>query len=136
MLIWSRKNMSIKMLTTLFWLWFVSSVVFALPSNLTFPTRYVRDIAHLKPSDHLTLTFRGCGTDTDPAAIIKAEQHFRTALSKAAFRDDISAAVIPPIPVVWHVIQRNSNLAGGNIPDSAIQANILATNQHYAYVCY
>ncbi len=37
-----------------------------------------------------------------------------------------------PIPVVWHVIQKSDVIAGGNVPDSMVQANIDAMNQHYA----
>ncbi|KIM28530.1 hypothetical protein M408DRAFT_32408, partial [Serendipita vermifera MAFF 305830] len=36
------------------------------------------------------------------------------------------------IPVVWHVISKSNTVAGGNVPDSMVKANIDAMNEHYA----
>lgn len=75
---------------------------------------------------------RGCGAHKDADAIAAAESQFRTDYAGLSFADDISAVSTPPISVVWHVIQKSDDLAGGNVPDSQIQANIDAMNQHYA----
>jgi hypothetical protein len=82
----------------------------------------------------LTLCIRGCAAHKDPAAIIADEQHFRNAWANIASIDDVSALATTPIPIVFHVIQKSNDLAGGNIPDSMVQAQIDAMNQHYAYV--
>jgi hypothetical protein len=82
----------------------------------------------------LTFCTRGCATHKDPAAIIADEQHFRNAWANIASINDVSSLAATPIPIVFHVIQKSNDLAGGNIPDTMVQAQIDAMNQHYAYV--
>jgi hypothetical protein len=74
-------------------------------------------------------TARGCGAHKDADAIAAAESQFRADMANINFAEDVASS--GPIPVVWHVIQKSDDLAGGNVPDSQIQANIDAMNQHY-----
>ncbi|PWR07459.1 zinc metalloprotease [Micromonospora acroterricola] len=63
--------------------------------------------------------------DADLAAALRERATFRTGAGATAL-----ATVT--IPVVVHVIQRDSTRAGGNIPDSLITAQINVLNQAYA----
>lgn len=72
-----------------------------------------------------------CDTFKDPDAIAIEEQRFRTALDDIADMTPLSEDRSVVIPVAWHVISKNSGLAGGNIPMSMIQDSIAATNQHF-----
>jgi hypothetical protein len=64
----------------------------------------------------------------DQARIAAYEERFRT---DSANMVSIQAASTGPIPIVWHVISKSDDATGGNVPDSEIQANVDAMNEHY-----
>ena len=71
------------------------------------------------------------------AEIVKREADLAAVLAREAERSVGSAAgpsllATVNIPVVVHVIQRNSTRAGGNIPDSMINSQISVLNQAFA----
>ncbi|KDN49762.1 hypothetical protein RSAG8_01827, partial [Rhizoctonia solani AG-8 WAC10335] len=71
---------------------------------------------------------RACGTELDQASVNAAESNF------AARRASGSPLITcyETVNVYWHVIRANNTLAGGDLPQSQIEASIKATNSHYA----
>ncbi len=49
----------------------------------------------------------------------------------ARFRAAANAETTVTVPVVFHVIRKNNTLAGGNLPDSQIQAQMRVLNEGY-----
>lgn len=81
----------------------------------------------------LISTISGCATDITPQEIEIAEQKFQNRLSEfGRISSGLDALVIPPIPVVWHVIHGSDSLTDGNVPDSQIEASIEDMNTHFA----
>jgi len=121
------------MIAAIFSFLLASGAALALPFDATFPARYFTfDLVQgVKWTDSL---YRGCATHKDPAAILADEQRFRAAWANIASISDVEAMSTGPIPIVFHVIQKSNDLAGGNIPDSMIQAQIDSMNRDYAYV--
>ncbi|CAL1701545.1 unnamed protein product [Somion occarium] len=75
-----------------------------------------------------TLAGRLCGTTISEEKLVAAEVHFAAnAVPKADFT--IAAATVP---VYFHVISKDSTLAGGNVPDSQIADQITVLNEDYA----
>jgi hypothetical protein len=70
---------------------------------------------------------RTCGTTITDEQLIAAEAHF--AQHKVTPSAQIAAA---PISIYFHVVSQDSTLAGGNIPDSQIAAQVTVMNQDYA----
>ncbi|KAG8809126.1 hypothetical protein FRC19_005430 [Serendipita sp. 401] len=78
------------------------------------------------------LPYRGCGVHKDLAAVAAAEARFQTDLASVSSIMDVNTLATTPIPVVWHVISKSNDAAGGNVPDSQVKASIDAMNEHYA----
>ncbi|KAG8815916.1 hypothetical protein FRC17_000538 [Serendipita sp. 399] len=78
------------------------------------------------------LPYRGCGVHKDLAAVAADETRFRADLASISSIMDISTLATTPIPVVWHVISKSSDVSGGNVPDSMVKASVDAMNEHYA----
>lgn len=76
-----------------------------------------------------TIVPRQCGTVISDAQLIAAEKHFQ---ANKVEKVNSSVAAAATIPVYFHVISKDSTLAGGNIPDSQIAAQITVMNQDYA----
>jgi len=72
-------------------------------------------------------TQRTCGTNITAEKRVQVEKHFK---ANAITPGDVSAQSV--LNVYWHVISEDSTLAGGNIPDSQIAAQINVMNQDYA----
>ncbi|MGN9811933.1 zinc metalloprotease [Micromonospora sp. BQ11] len=77
----------------------------------------------------------------DPNALTLAQVHQREAeladlvqeqVKRKGFKTTAAAAASVTIPVVVHVIQRDSTRAGGNIPDSMITSQISVLNQSFS----
>ncbi|CCA74962.1 related to metalloprotease [Serendipita indica DSM 11827] len=83
------------------------------------------------PFNETSLPYRGCATHKDTAAIAAAESRFQIDSANIMSVMDASTLASGPIQVYWHVIQKDNDLAGGNVPDSQIKASIDAMNQHY-----
>ncbi|KAH8102102.1 metalloprotease [Cristinia sonorae] len=78
----------------------------------------------------LNITARVCGTSISDAKLQAAEAHFQAnAVGKEAFAHLAAAATVP---VYFHVISKDSTLAGGNVPDSQIANQISVLNTDYA----
>ncbi|CUA66711.1 Extracellular metalloprotease 1 [Rhizoctonia solani] len=71
---------------------------------------------------------RTCGTELDQATIDAAETNFAARTASGSF----SITCYETVNVYWHVIRANKTLAGGDLPQSQIEASIKATNSHYA----
>ncbi|KAJ7627867.1 zincin [Mycena rosella] len=69
---------------------------------------------------------RGCATHIEPENIVVAERNFDANKTEA---DKIANTAVK---VYWHVISKDSTLAGGNIPDSQIANQISVLNKDYA----
>ncbi|TCD67923.1 hypothetical protein EIP91_011787 [Steccherinum ochraceum] len=77
-------------------------------------------------------TTRACGTAISDEKLLAAEQHFKSnVVGKEAFAH-IDAATAATVSVYFHVISKDSTVAGGNIPDSQIQDQISVLNTDYA----
>ncbi|KAJ7445255.1 metalloprotease [Mycena latifolia] len=71
---------------------------------------------------------RGCATHINNKDILVAERHFDANRNQTAADKIANTAV----KVYWHVISKDSTLAGGNIPDSQIANQISVLNKDYA----
>ncbi|KAJ7692193.1 zincin [Mycena rosella] len=69
---------------------------------------------------------RGCATHIEPEDIVVAERHFD------ANKTEAEKIANTAVKVYWHVISKDSTLAGGNIPDSQIASQIQTLNSDYA----
>lgn len=56
--------------------------------------------------------------------------------SISSFGGEEIPLVVPPIPVVWHVISAGDALTDGNVPQSQVDASITDMNTHFAYVAF
>ncbi|KAF5359435.1 hypothetical protein D9756_003472 [Leucocoprinus leucothites] len=74
------------------------------------------------------LTRRTCGNELTATQVAEIEADF-AAKKVEAPEVGIFAATIP---VYFHVIQKDTSLAGGNVPDSQLNAQISVMNQAYA----
>ncbi|KAF5363796.1 hypothetical protein D9756_000785 [Leucocoprinus leucothites] len=72
-------------------------------------------------------TRRTCGTVTSPTFIADAEARFKAKKVDRPF--SIQATTIP---VRFHVISEDNTVAGGNVPDSQLSAQIDVMNKAYA----
>ena len=60
------------------------------------------------------IVYRKCGTSISEERLLAAEKHFSdNAVSKEFFTDAAAAATVP---VYFHVISKDSTVAGGNVP--------------------
>lgn len=62
---------------------------------------------------------RKCGSDISEEALLAAEEHFlANAVPKEAFSKLTPAAAkaVATVPVYFHVISKDSTVAGGNVP--------------------
>lgn len=76
-----------------------------------------------------TVTPRLCGTTISQEGVIAAEKHFQANKPSQALVDIAAAATVS---VFMHVISKDTTAAGGNIPDSAISAQISALNSGFS----
>ncbi|KAH9007107.1 metalloprotease [Lactarius hatsudake] len=76
-----------------------------------------------------TVTPRRCGTTISPEKLIAAEKHFEANKPAPGL---VASAAAATIPVYMHVISEDTTAAGGNLPDSAIAAQISALNSGYS----
>ncbi len=75
------------------------------------------------------MTERICATDTDPKHIARAEADFAVKMKN---RGNLSNATGGVISVYWHVINKGSGLANGDIPASQITSQMNVLNAAYA----
>jgi len=73
---------------------------------------------------------RRCGSTPSDAEVAAAEAHFKA--NKVEVPVSLAAAAAITVNVHFHVIQANSTLQGGNIPDSQIANQISVMNTAYA----
>ncbi|KDR83438.1 hypothetical protein GALMADRAFT_219264 [Galerina marginata CBS 339.88] len=76
-----------------------------------------------------TFTQRVCGTTISDEKLVAAETHFQ--LHKVT-PSTFAAAAATTINVHFHVISKDSTLAGGNVPDSQLVNQISVMNAGYA----
>ncbi|KAF9569388.1 metalloprotease [Agrocybe pediades] len=76
-----------------------------------------------------TATRRTCGTTISDEKLALAEAHFQ---AHKVTPSSFAAASAATINVYFHVIQKDTTLAGGNIPDSQIAQQIAVMNKAYA----
>ncbi|GLB42589.1 putative pregnancy-associated plasma protein-A [Lyophyllum shimeji] len=72
------------------------------------------------------VTRRVCGTVTSDADVLRMEQDFQ---AKKVAVSDVKTPVT--IPVLFHVVSKDSTAIGGNIPDSQIAEQIVVMNKAY-----
>ncbi|TFK43249.1 Metalloprotease [Crucibulum laeve] len=78
-----------------------------------------------------TTARRVCGTAITDEELITAEKHFQAnKIEPNQFSTEATAAA--SINVHFHVISKDSTLAGGNVPDSQLTAQISVMNTAYA----
>jgi hypothetical protein len=70
---------------------------------------------------------RNCGTSITDAQLAAAEAHFAQHKIEPA-----SFAPLASIPIYYHVISKDTTLAGGNVPDSQLAAQTSVMNKDYA----
>jgi len=83
----------------------------------------------------LAAPIRVCGNEPSQSKVQAMEQHFASVMANQAasgFAARPAAADAATIPVFFHVISKDSTLAGGNIPDSQVTNSISVLNQGYA----
>ncbi|KAF8897231.1 hypothetical protein BD779DRAFT_1607930 [Infundibulicybe gibba] len=85
-----------------------ASAVFGTPLNTTIP--------------------RACGTFISDEQLIAAEAHFHA--NKVEPSSDFAAAAT--ISIVFHVISKDTTVAGGNVPDSQLASQVSVMNKAYA----
>ncbi|KAG5637621.1 hypothetical protein H0H81_003902 [Sphagnurus paluster] len=78
-------------------------------------------------SGSLTSPLRVCGTTPSDAEVAAMESDF---LAKKVPVSDVSTKAV--LNIYWHVVSKDSTLAGGNIPDSQIAAQVSVLNSAYA----
>ncbi|KAH8077879.1 metalloprotease [Cristinia sonorae] len=75
---------------------------------------------------------RGCGSHISDEKILAAEAHFQAnAVGPEAFAAFDAEEAAPVIPVYFHVISKDTTVAGGNVPDSQIDEQIAVLNAGY-----
>jgi hypothetical protein len=72
---------------------------------------------------------RHCGNELSAAQVAQNEADYAQALINPPA---VGIAASPVIPVYFHVVRRNTSLAGGNIPTSQITSQINVLNQDFA----
>ncbi|KAI0068957.1 hypothetical protein BV25DRAFT_1910685 [Artomyces pyxidatus] len=96
-----------------------AAVAFLLGSSVTFAGPL---------AENSTITVRKCGTTISDERLIAAEEYF--ALHKVTpFFDPFATATVN---VYYHVISEDDTLAGGNVGDDLIAAQISALNDGYS----
>ncbi|KAI0650158.1 Metalloprotease [Trametes meyenii] len=83
------------------------------------------------PFTNVTVTGRNCGTTITEEKIRANEAHFHANLVPPSPAKAVAAAA-PTVSVYFHVISKDSTLAGGNVPDSMIADQIDVLNEDYA----
>ncbi|KAJ7488333.1 metalloprotease [Mycena latifolia] len=96
---------------------------FAIPATLLLAAS-----SALAFSANVTARSRYCGTNITDEALIAAEAHF--AANKVVH--DTLVPLVATLKIYFHVISKDSTLAGGNIPDSQIADQVSVMNTAYA----
>ncbi|KAG6907843.1 hypothetical protein DXG01_007225 [Tephrocybe rancida] len=73
---------------------------------------------------------RVCGTVPSDAEVDAMEKHFNANKVVVSAKQNVAAAT--NVNVYWHVVSKDTTLAGGYIPDSQITAQIAVINKAYA----
>jgi hypothetical protein len=73
-------------------------------------------------------TRRTCGSEVSAERLAKMEADFSA--KKVSYKE--SAAAAATVNVYFHVIQKDSTLSGGNVPDSQLASQISVMNKAYA----
>ncbi|KAG6903318.1 hypothetical protein C0995_013071 [Termitomyces sp. Mi166 len=76
-------------------------------------------------------SLRICGTTLSDAEILAAENHFQA--NKITPTDSSASASKAIVSVSFHVVSENQTVAGGNVPDSQIAAQIDVLNKAYSF---
>jgi hypothetical protein len=77
---------------------------------------------------------RLCGSELTQEQVAAREAQFTLDVASGRVATANVAAAAGVVNVYWHVISKDSTEANGNTPDSKIQANIDAMNEHHANV--
>ncbi|KAJ7142851.1 metalloprotease [Mycena epipterygia] len=80
------------------------------------------------PTLNTTIVPRACGTYISDDALIAAEAHF-------AANKVVSSSLVPlaaTLKIYFHVVSKDSTVAGGNVPDSQITAQVNVMNAAYS----
>jgi len=77
---------------------------------------------------------RACGTFISDVSLKSAEAHFHTNLVPPSemISSNFSTAASVPVSVYFHVISKDSTVAGGNVPQSQLVSQIKVMNKAYA----
>ncbi|KAJ6570048.1 metalloprotease [Mycena vulgaris] len=100
-------------------------MLFAVPAILALVSSAA---AFALPHKNTTIVPRACGTFISDNDLIAAEAHF--AANKVT-----SSSLVPlvaTLKIFFHVISKDSTVAGGNVPDSQIAAQVTVMNEAYA----
>ncbi|KAJ7204658.1 metalloprotease [Mycena pura] len=77
---------------------------------------------------------RGCGSDLTPLQIVEANKLFEQHRQKPS--NASKSTQLRTISVYWHVIDKDSTLSGGNIPDTAIIKQMKVLNDSYPDIAW
>ncbi|KAF7345959.1 Extracellular metalloprotease 1 [Mycena venus] len=97
---------------------------FAIPATLLLAVSSV-----FATSPDLAPRARYCGTNITDEALIAAEAHF--AANKVVHTETLEP-LVATLKIFFHVVSKDSTLAGGNVPDSQLTAQVTAMNKAYA----
>ncbi|KAF8076086.1 metalloprotease [Lyophyllum atratum] len=79
---------------------------------------------------NLIFCLRTCGSTLTNAQVAAAEKHFQA--NKVTPTSFVAAAAAPAVKVYFHVISKDTTVAGGYVSDTDIQAQIDVLNEDYA----
>ncbi|KAJ7286953.1 Metalloprotease [Mycena rebaudengoi] len=101
-------------------------MLFAVPTILALASSVFASPPHAANSTRLV---RSCGTVISEEALIAAEARF--AANRVPPVDSLEP-LVATLNIFYHVVSKDSTLAGGNVPDSQLQAQTAVMNKAYA----
>lgn len=115
----------------------VTTLLFANSTNTEAQSFKVFDaeIENSKPKGKTEITERACGTDHNPELLAAAEDDFaRRKIFDQMFGDSHERLAARVINVYFHVVNKGTGIANGDIPDSQVQAQMkVLTDAFSAY---
>ncbi|KAJ7657624.1 metalloprotease [Mycena polygramma] len=101
-------------------------MLFSVPATLLLA---VSSVFALTPDAKPAARARTCGVNITQAAFEAAEAHF--AANKVVHADTLKP-LVATLKIYFHVVSKDSTLAGGNVPDSQLTAQVTAMNKAYS----